>query len=146
MQLKCMRKNRLVVESTVLSSNVFTRPSKKINKIRLRFLKKIIRFFLLIHVMLSYIIVWLLGVCWPELMWQHKTIWATSVVRGAPTASASLAVDMLQLNANNWVSGQVTLLLRGIKWRRSQEACHCLYFIRFKHLWCLQLHSFSHCC
>lgn len=35
-----MRKNRLVVESTVLSSNVFTRPSKKINKIRLRFLKK----------------------------------------------------------------------------------------------------------
>lgn len=28
-----MRKNRLVVESTVLSSNVFTRPSKKINKI-----------------------------------------------------------------------------------------------------------------
>lgn len=47
----------MVVESTVLSSNVFTRPSKKINKIRLRFLKKIIRFFLLIHVMLSYIIV-----------------------------------------------------------------------------------------
>lgn len=35
-----MRENRLVVESTVLSSNVFTRPSKKINKIRLRFLKK----------------------------------------------------------------------------------------------------------
>lgn len=34
-----MRKNRLVVESTVLSSNVFTRPSKK-KKIRLRFLKK----------------------------------------------------------------------------------------------------------
>lgn len=146
-----MRKNRLVVESTVLSSNVFTRPSKKINKIRLRFLKKNYQILFtnscnakLHNCLIARCLLTRADVAAQNHL-SHQCGQRGSY-RGAPTASASLAVDMLQLNANNWVSGQVTLLLRGIKWRRSQEACHCLYFIRFKHLWCLQLHSFSHCC